>query len=71
MQWPPDGLTIRAKKWFLGVGFLGAPPISVTHAVQTGGGATDAPPWRARARGPRRVMLQRSAPRPQRDDGKR
>ena len=28
MQWQPDGLTIRAKKRFLGAGFLGAPPIS-------------------------------------------
>ena len=24
-----DGLTIHAKKWFLGAGFLGAPPISL------------------------------------------
>ena len=27
-QWQPDGLTIRANKWFLGARFLGAPPIS-------------------------------------------
>ena len=27
--WQPDGLTIHAKKWFLGAGFLGAPPISL------------------------------------------
>ena len=30
VQWQPDGLTIRANKWFLGAGFLGAPPISLT-----------------------------------------
>ena len=29
VQWQPDGLTIHAKKWFLGAGFLGAPPISL------------------------------------------
>ena len=29
VQWQPDDLTIRIKKWFLGVGFLGAPPISL------------------------------------------
>ena len=29
MQWQPDGLTIHAKKWFLGAGFLGAPAISL------------------------------------------
>ena len=28
VQWQPDGLTIHTKKWFLGAGFLGAPPIS-------------------------------------------
>ena len=31
VQWQPDGLTIRAKKWFLGAGFLGAPPISLRN----------------------------------------
>ena len=30
VQWQPDGLTIRTKKWFPGAGFLGAPPISLT-----------------------------------------
>ena len=29
VQWQPDGLTIHTKKWFLGAGFLGAPPISL------------------------------------------
>ena len=29
VQWQPDDLTIRTKKWFLGAGFLGAPPISL------------------------------------------
>ena len=29
VQWQPGGLTIHAKKWFLGAGFLGAPPISL------------------------------------------
>ena len=38
-QRQPDGLTIRAEKWFLGAGFLGAPPISLIvvcpiHVVQ-------------------------------------
>ena len=32
-QWQPDGLTICANKWFLGAGFLGAPPISLTRGV--------------------------------------
>ena len=31
VQWQPGGLTIHAKKWFLGAGFLGAPPISFTY----------------------------------------
>ena len=26
----PEGLTVRAKRWFLGARFLGAPPISLT-----------------------------------------
>ena len=30
MQWQPDGVTIHSKQWFLGAGFLGAPPISLT-----------------------------------------
>ena len=30
VQWQPDGLAIPTKKWFLGAGFLGAPPISLT-----------------------------------------
>ena len=29
VQWQPDGLTIHTNKWFLGAGFLGAPPISL------------------------------------------
>ena len=29
VQWQPDGSTIRTKEWFLGAGFLGAPPISL------------------------------------------
>ena len=33
VQWPPDGLTNHAKKWFLGAGFLGAPPISLMYTV--------------------------------------
>ena len=28
VQWQPDGLTIHTKKWLLGAGFIGAPPIS-------------------------------------------
>ena len=30
VQWQPDDLTIHTNKWFLGAGFLGAPPISLT-----------------------------------------
>ena len=33
VQWQPDGLTIRAEKWFLGAGFLGAPPASLISAA--------------------------------------
>ena len=29
VQWQPGQLTINTKKWFLGAGFLGAPPISL------------------------------------------
>ena len=29
VQRQPDGLTIRTRKWFLGAGFLGAPPICI------------------------------------------
>ena len=29
VQGQPDGLTIHTNKWFLGAGFLGAPPISL------------------------------------------
>ena len=32
-QWQPDGLTIYTKKWFLGAGFLGAPPMSLTLSL--------------------------------------
>ena len=32
VQWQPDGLTIHAKKWFLGSGFLGAPPLSLRQS---------------------------------------
>ena len=31
VRWQPDGLAIRAEKWFLGAGFLGAPPTSLTR----------------------------------------
>ena len=31
VQWQPDGLTIHTRKWFLGAGFLGAPPISLRY----------------------------------------
>ena len=30
VHWQPGGLTIHTNKWFLGTGFLGAPPISLT-----------------------------------------
>ena len=36
MQWQPDGLTIHTNKCFLGGGFLGAPPISLTGAGHEG-----------------------------------
>ena len=29
VQWQPGDLTIHTKEWFLGAGFLGAPPISL------------------------------------------
>ena len=29
VQWQPDGVTIHPRKWFLGAGFLGAPPVSL------------------------------------------
>ena len=32
VQWQADGLTIHTEKWFLGAGFLGAPPISLKAA---------------------------------------
>ena len=46
VQWQPDGLTIHTKKWLLGAGFLGAPPMSlkwclvpsVRHALILGEG---------------------------------
>ena len=31
VQWQPDGLTTHTKKWLLGAGFLGAPPISLNE----------------------------------------
>ena len=34
-QWQPDGLTIHTNKWFLGAGFLGAPPISLNKQPLT------------------------------------
>ena len=33
VQWRPDGFPIRTKKWFLGAGFLGAPPISLIYVL--------------------------------------
>ena len=33
VQWQPDGLTIHTNKWFLGAGFLGAPPISLIRSL--------------------------------------
>ena len=30
VQWQHDGLAIPTTTWFLGAGFLGAPPISLT-----------------------------------------
>ena len=36
MQWQPDGLTIRAKRWLPGAGFLGAPPVSLILAAPRG-----------------------------------
>ena len=35
VQWQPDGLTIHTNKWFLGAGFLGAPPISLMFSFET------------------------------------
>ena len=33
-QWQPDGLTIHAKEWFPGAGFLGAPSISLIASTR-------------------------------------
>ena len=61
VQWQPDGLTIHAEKWFLGAGFLGAPPISPTlptpcrfpvWANQGGRGLNRETPRREKSRGP-------------------
>ena len=41
VQWQADGLTIHTKKWFLGAGFLGAHPISLTtHCREPPGSAS-------------------------------
>ena len=40
-QWQFDRLTIHTNKWFLGAGFLGAPPISLVRAApHPSGGAS-------------------------------
>ena len=36
VQWQPDVLTIHTNKWFLGAGFLGAPPISLMRSESSG-----------------------------------
>ena len=36
VQWQPDGLTIHAKKWLLGAGFLGKPTISLRRGRLNG-----------------------------------
>ena len=36
VQWQPDGLSIHIKKWFLGAGFPGAPPISLIQRPEGG-----------------------------------
>ena len=36
VQWQPDGSTIHTEEWFLGDGFLGAPPISLRHDERPG-----------------------------------
>ena len=41
VQWKPDGLTIRTEKWFLGAGFLGAPPISLSWSAKPRGAANE------------------------------
>ena len=35
VQRQPDGLTTHANKWFLGAGFLGAPPISLKGVTRS------------------------------------
>ena len=37
VQWQPDGWKIDANKWFLGAGFLRAPPISLQRAIFSDG----------------------------------
>ena len=36
VQRQPDGLTIQTNKWFLGAGFLGAPPSSLANERASG-----------------------------------
>ena len=55
VQWQLDDLTIHTRKWFLGAGFLGAPPISPSYptlwplgtSTQRGGSQTER--WTSRA----------------------
>ena len=44
VQWQPDGLTIHNNKWFLGAGFLGAPPISLRSGASRASGPPRHPP---------------------------
>ena len=37
-QCQPDGSTICANKWFLGAGFLGAPPVSLKGRLRQAAG---------------------------------
>ena len=41
MQWQPGDLTIHTKKWFLGAGFLGAPPISLRSCTSRAASAEE------------------------------
>ena len=67
VRWQPDSLTIHAKKWFPGAGFLGAPPISLILACGSFGRRAPrapsgfrAPPLFSRSAPPISLILLRS-----------
>ena len=49
VQWQPDGLTMHTRKWFLGAGFLGAPPTSLRYPTDRATTASMLPELQPRA----------------------